>query len=275
MDVESISKPNDVADVADVADFNNVGVADAAAAGNNQEPQSEGVLDSSSFLTGLQIADAEAAMIQEQNELRQQLIETDAPCFDTTPDQAQDFPNLQYVGGVDISFLKSDARRAVVCLTVLSYPALKVEAAHFKEVTMTQPYIPGLLAFRECECLEQLLTDVHLKAQHDKTIKLPQVIFVDGNGKLHHRAFGLACHLGVKTNLPTIGIGKKLLLVDDIDKAQFYSGFGKAQQQARQTNTAGSTEVVMPVQGRSGAVWANAIAFDKSVLLAESPCSIR
>ena len=169
------------------------------------------------------------------------------------------------MGGVDISFLKSDARRAVVCLTVLSYPALKVEAAHFKEVTMTQPYIPGLLAFRECECLEQLLTDVHLKAQHDKTIKLPQVIFVDGNGKLHHRAFGLACHLGVKTNLPTIGIGKKLLLVDDIDKAQFYSNFGKAQQQARQTNTAGSTEVVMPVQGRSGVVWANAIAFDQSV----------
>jgi len=45
----------------------------------------------------------------------------------------------------------------------------------------------------------------------------PQIIFVDGNGFLHPRGFGLASHLGVLTGIPTIGAGKTFLLVDGMD----------------------------------------------------------
>uniref|UniRef100_A0A8C6CIQ6 Endonuclease V n=1 Tax=Monodon monoceros TaxID=40151 RepID=A0A8C6CIQ6_MONMO len=44
-----------------------------------------------------------------------------------------------------------------------------------------------------------------------------EVLFVDGNGVLHHRGFGVACHLGVLTDLPCIGVAKKLLQVDGLE----------------------------------------------------------
>ncbi|XP_054448890.1 endonuclease V isoform X2 [Pteronotus mesoamericanus] len=44
-----------------------------------------------------------------------------------------------------------------------------------------------------------------------------EVLFVDGNGVLHHRGFGVACHLGVLTDLPCVGVAKKLLQVDGLE----------------------------------------------------------
>jgi deoxyinosine 3'endonuclease (endonuclease V) len=111
---------------------------------------------------------------------------------------------------------------------------------------MTLPYISGFLAFREVPFLLQLLQE--LKDTHPQW--MPQVILVDGNGKLHHRGqfslfrdiyinivfwwtdienvqlllvsssgFGLACHLGVLTGIPTVGVSKTLLNVDGLSNA--------------------------------------------------------
>ena len=192
----------------------------------------------------------------EQNELKARLVETDsASCLQK---QEGEFPQLKFVGGVDISFLKNDPEKAVACVAVLSFPELKVVSSHFKVVTMDQPYIAGFLAFRECSFLQQLLESV----RQQNPDAFPQLIFVDGNGKLHHRGFGLACQLGVLENIPTIGIGKNLLLVDGMDKKEQLSRFKRKRETASASD---SGPIISPLEGASGSVWGNAVAFNRTV----------
>ncbi|XP_072339717.1 endonuclease V-like isoform X9 [Scyliorhinus torazame] len=81
-------------------------------------------------------------------------------------------------------------------------------------VCLNAPYIPGFLAFRETPFLEEAVR----RLQDKDPSLLPQVIFADGNGILHHREFGVACHLGVLTDLPCIGVAKNLLHVDGLEE---------------------------------------------------------
>ncbi|WCJ33722.1 endonuclease V family protein [Euphorbia peplus] len=83
------------------------------------------------------------------------------------------------------------------------------DSAH---VTLHVPYIAGFLAFREAPVLSQLLE----KMKNDNNPYYPQLLMVDGNGMLHPRGFGLACHLGVLKSIPTIGIGKNLHCIDGL-----------------------------------------------------------
>ena len=124
--------------------------------------------------------------------------------------------NVKLIGGVDISFpsVDNDLIHAVVCLVVLSYPELKVKYKKCEMVHLTSLYIPGFLAFREVEHIQKLCEEL---LQESKEL-YPDVIFVDGNGILHPMKFGLACHLGVVLNLPTVGVAKKLFHVDGLEK---------------------------------------------------------
>uniref|UniRef100_A0A8C6V5L9 Endonuclease V n=1 Tax=Naja naja TaxID=35670 RepID=A0A8C6V5L9_NAJNA len=79
-------------------------------------------------------------------------------------------------------------------------------------VAVNAPYVAGFLAFREVPFL--LETVQRLETQ--KLGLKPQVLLVDGNGILHHRGFGIACHLGVLTGLPCIGVAKNLLQVEGL-----------------------------------------------------------
>ncbi|XP_069337884.1 endonuclease V isoform X1 [Eulemur rufifrons] len=145
---------------------------------------------------------------REQARLKARVVDRDTEAWQRDPA----FSGLQRVGGVDVSFVKGDSVSACASLVVLSYPELKVVYEESRMVSLTAPYVSGFLAFREVP----FLVDAVRRLQAKEPGLVPQVILVDGNGVLHHRGFGVACHLGVLTGLPCIGVAKKLLHVDGL-----------------------------------------------------------
>jgi deoxyribonuclease V len=112
------------------------------------------------------------------------------------------FGPLRRVAGVDVGFERGGAvARAAVA--VLELPSLRlVDAAVVREQTRF-PYVPGLLSFREVPaCLEALSC---LSAA-------PDLLLCDGQGYAHPRRFGLASHLGVLADIPSIGVAKSRLI---------------------------------------------------------------
>ena len=109
--------------------------------------------------------------------------------------------HIRLVAGVDISAPdpKGFARASVV---VLSYPALEPVEAKTVEQQVTFPYVPGLLSFRESPLI---------LAAAEKLENEPDLILVDGQGIAHPRRLGLASHLGLLWDKPTIGCAKSRL----------------------------------------------------------------
>jgi len=105
------------------------------------------------------------------------------------------------IAGVDISGPNSQdlARGAVV---VLGYPELDIVEIQVAEDKVTFPYIPGLLSFRECPLI---------LAACQKLDNTPDLVLVDGQGIAHPRRLGLASHLGLFLDVPTIGCAKSIL----------------------------------------------------------------
>ncbi|KAI7881666.1 hypothetical protein K492DRAFT_206649 [Lichtheimia hyalospora FSU 10163] len=118
---------------------------------------------------------------------------------------------LKYVGGVDLSFPENNMEEALACLSVLAWPSLKVVHTSYLKTRLYLPYIAGFLAFREVGPLSNLLQQ--LKETHPEIY--PQVVLVDGNGRLHPRMCGIACHLGVVADIPTVGVAKNFLVIDN------------------------------------------------------------
>ncbi len=112
---------------------------------------------------------------------------------------------LRYIGGVDISFDKYDKDVGISGLVVCDLEKdLKIVYEDYKLIKIEEPYIPSYLAFREVNPYIELIND--LKQKKPKFV--PQVILVDGNGIFHPRGFGIASHLGVLVDIPTIGCAK-------------------------------------------------------------------
>ncbi|XP_045046150.1 endonuclease V [Desmodus rotundus] len=146
---------------------------------------------------------------REQALLKARVVDRDTEAWQRDPA----FSGLHRVGGVDVSFVKGDSVRACASLVVLSYPELEVVYEDCRMVRLTAPYLSGFLAFREVP----FLVDAVQRLQEKEPSLMPQVLLVDGNGVLHPRGFGVACHLGVLTDLPCIGVAKKLLQVDGLE----------------------------------------------------------
>ncbi len=111
------------------------------------------------------------------------------------------------VAGADISYSKSTNQLfAAVLVICLARPGSQDEPRVIETRTAsgqaTFPYIPGLLSFREIPILARVFSALRTT---------PDVVMVDGQGTSHPRGFGLACHLGILLDCPSIGCAKRLL----------------------------------------------------------------
>ncbi len=108
------------------------------------------------------------------------------------------------VGGVDVSY---DDDTAYSCLTLFKKGKELETITRKSEIKF--PYISTYLSFREGPILVELLNESHKK---------PDILMVDGNGVMHPKGIGLASHIGVIMDLPTIGVAKSKLCGDQIEE---------------------------------------------------------
>ena len=95
------------------------------------------------------------------------------------------------------------AARAIAVAALVTFPALAPVTIVSADVPLTYPSVPGLLSRREAPAALSALAQLPAP---------PDVLIADGHGRAHPRRFGLACHLGLITGLPTIGCAKSVLV---------------------------------------------------------------
>lgn len=134
------------------------------------------------------VTPAEARSIQER--LRDAVVREDG------------LGQIETVAGVDVGF-EDGGRVTRAAVVVLAFPSLQpIDAALARRPTAF-PYVPGLLSFREIPAVLDALT--RLKTS-------PDLLLCDGQGIAHPRRLGVASHLGVLTDLPSIGVAKSRLI---------------------------------------------------------------
>lgn len=110
--------------------------------------------------------------------------------------------NIKYIAGTDVSY-KDSIDMMVGAFVVLDATTLEVVDMAYHEMHITFPYITGLFSFREVPPLLEAYKKLKIK---------PDLVICDAQGVAHPRGFGMACHLGVELDLPTIGCGKTRLV---------------------------------------------------------------
>lgn len=114
------------------------------------------------------------------------------------------FKRLRTVCGVDAGYHQErNCLRAGVA--VYSFPRLELLTERTAERPVDSPYAPGLLSFREAPVLLAALAGLD---------EAPDLLLCDGQGLAHPRRFGLACHLGVLLDTPSIGVAKSRYIGD-------------------------------------------------------------
>ena len=139
-------------------------------------------------LHGFDLAPADARRLQEDLASR------------VVPSPALDPARLRYVAGTDVS---TEGEKAFAAVVVLEFPSLSVVEVRGFETTLSFPYVPGLLSFRELPAVLGALEQV------DSPV---DVILADAQGLAHPRRLGLASHLGLFVDAPCVGCAKSRLV---------------------------------------------------------------
>ncbi|BFU41829.1 endonuclease V [Krasilnikovia sp. MM14-A1004] len=114
------------------------------------------------------------------------------------------------VVGLDVSYEVGSPRVAAAAV-VIDVATLEVRESAIAHGEAAFPYVPGLLAFREVPILLDALGMLATR---------PEVLICDGYGIAHPRRFGLACHLGVLTGLPSFGVAKTAFTAGFLEPGQ-------------------------------------------------------
>ena len=109
---------------------------------------------------------------------------------------------INMVAGLDVGF-EQDGKVTRAAVAVLSFPGLETQETAIARRPTSFPYVPGLLSFREVPATLEALSQLETT---------PDLLVCDGQGMAHPRRVGLACHLGLVCNLPSIGVGKSRLV---------------------------------------------------------------
>lgn len=109
----------------------------------------------------------------------------------------------QTIAGMDVSNTLFDPKKLIFGASVVLSSSLEMIEIKTKMATQKFPYIPGFLGFREAPVLVEAYNQLSLK---------PDIIMVDGHGISHPRGLGVASHLGVLLDIPTIGVAKSILV---------------------------------------------------------------
>jgi deoxyribonuclease V len=109
---------------------------------------------------------------------------------------------ITVIAGADVGYFRR-YKEAVAALATYTYPSLEFRELVQSGGEIAYPYVPGLLSFRELPLL--LKTFKLLQEQ-------PDVVLCDGQGVAHPRRLGLASHLGLWLDLPTVGCAKTRLV---------------------------------------------------------------
>jgi deoxyribonuclease V len=113
------------------------------------------------------------------------------------------FQSCPTFGGMDVSNNLYDPKKMIYASAVVLSDSLEIEEQAAVAQKQSFPYIPGLLGFREAPALVEAFK---------KLKKKPSILFVDGHGIAHPRGLGIASHLGVLLDIPTIGVAKSILV---------------------------------------------------------------
>lgn len=150
-----------------------------------------------------------------------------------------------FIAGADISFstLEEDFSVGTLAIVKLS-PNGDADLVYScsKPVNMQHPYVPSFLGFREAPIVSEMLHALPLSVRNRI-----DCLLIDGNGVLHPRKAGLACQVGVQEDIPTVGVSKTLLCVDELDEREV------------RNETAAAEGGMIDVVGKSNFVWAKAL----------------
>jgi deoxyribonuclease V len=108
--------------------------------------------------------------------------------------------DLKFIAGVDAAFLED---KVIGVTSIFKYPELTHIEDAFAVTDIPFPYVPGFLSFREGPAIIEALKGLKIK---------PDIILVDGQGIAHPKGIGIASHLGVILDIPTIGCAKSRLV---------------------------------------------------------------
>ena len=108
---------------------------------------------------------------------------------------------VRRVAGIDVGF-EEEGKITRAAVVVLEFPSLNLLEAAIARLPTCFPYVPGLLSFREIPAVLKAMEQIETA---------PNLLLCDGQGIAHPRRFGIACHLGILTGLPAIGVAKSRL----------------------------------------------------------------